>query len=88
MLKPKKDKLLWRAIKVVFWDHAKDTSEPIRCRALGWVINEDDLKLVLTDWDTDQGMEDSMANWEVTTILKSTVIDIYTLRSYKWSGKV
>jgi hypothetical protein len=40
-----------KEVKVIFWDHVKDASFPIKCVLWGKVVKETNLYLVVCYWD-------------------------------------
>ena len=60
-------------VQIVFLDHVCSTGglvEPIECRVIGEVINEDKQAYYLASWLTE---DNDVHNWDSHTILKSTI---------------
>ena len=61
--------------KVRFYDHCIGSKSEMECEVCGWIIKQDDVKVVLTYWHVDT--EDTQVkrdNIEPITLIKSCII--------------
>lgn len=70
-------------VEIVFLDHVTMTGglvEPIQCRVIGQIVNQDKQAYYLASWLTD---ENDVHNWDSHTILRSTIKKIRILEKKK-----
>lgn len=68
-------KVLYRTCRIDFLDHVVRDDNPVTCSVVGWLIKEDDTKIVLSYWlidDPDPTVV--LDHMEYITILKSCVL--------------
>lgn len=71
-------------VEVSFLDHvctSNGVGSPIRCRAIGEVLNQDKNALYIASWLTDQ--ENDFDNMDSHTILKTAIFKINVLKKKK-----
>lgn len=61
--------------EIEFWDHAVGPEAPIKCRVLGYILDEDKLYMKLSFWLVETDCEATYRNnLEPFAILKSAII--------------
>lgn len=66
--------------KIRFHDHCVGIKDTMQCEVVGWVLDDNDLRVVLTHWIVDTKDEDMKAlNVEYTTLAKSCIIRVRKL---------
>lgn len=70
--------LLNKALKVIFFDHAKNGSI-LKCLVVGQLAKIEDNCIKLVNWDCfeEQDISDRIENMEYVSILKDAIIEIY-----------
>lgn len=61
--------------KIRFYDHSIGTSEKIVCEVVGWVIDDDKDRVLLSYWIVDSKCEETKkGNMEPVSIIKSCIL--------------
>lgn len=76
--------------EVIFWDHAHNSKKPVLCAASGYVIEDNDLSVVLTSWYPMgvKGEDCFEDNCELFSLLKSCIVEKTRLKSGKEKEKI
>lgn len=68
-----------------FLDHAEGFLEPVHCRVVGTLYNEDAEAYYVENWSyTKDGQQEKLDDPTYWTIIKSTVTAIYGLETKPW----
>jgi hypothetical protein len=68
-------------IKIRFYDHAIGTKEVLICETVGWLLEDNKLNVLLTNWIVDTKDEEFRDhNVEHVNILKSCIISTRKLK--------
>jgi len=61
--------------RIKFYDHAIGMSEAMECEVVGWVLESNELNVVVTFWKLNNGCEETKKdNVEPVSIMKSCII--------------
>lgn len=61
--------------KIVFWDHAVGIRNAVKCEAVGWCIDDNRVRVLLSHWKVIEDEQDVIDNnHEYTSIIKTCII--------------